>query len=59
MPLLETLTIEVGSSIAKSLIKLCLKDVDLATETSSSVIDVLKSWTSDRALAAAGEKELF
>lgn len=32
MVLLETLTFEVGASIAKSLIKLCLKDMSAATD---------------------------
>ncbi|GHO79507.1 ATP-binding protein [Ktedonobacter sp. SOSP1-85] len=63
MPLLETVVIQIGSSLAKSLAKLCLKNVDIASDASSSLIDVVTSWTSNsitqrraaRQLEAIGE----
>jgi GTPase SAR1 family protein len=48
MLLVETLAIEVGSSIAKSVLKLWLKDYNVVTDASSSIIDMLKDRTSDR-----------
>src|SRR5947209_13889231 len=47
MPLLEALTIDVGASIAKSILKIWLKS-DIATDASASIVDVLKSRTTDR-----------
>ena len=47
MPLAEIITIEVGSAIAKSILKLWLKDSALGEDISSSLIDLLKSRTSD------------
>src|ERR1700676_4322067 len=49
MPLIEALTIEVGASIAKSLLRVWLKDSDIAVGASASIIDVLKSRISDEA----------
>src|SRR5260370_12488149 len=47
MPLAEIMTIEVGSAVAKSILKLWLKDSALGEDISSSLIDLLKSRTSD------------
>jgi|SRR6266568_7660434 len=58
MPLFETLIIDVGSSIAKSLIKLCLKDSAIAMDTSSGVVDVLKSWATDRVTRQKAQRQL-
>ena len=57
MALIETLTIELGSSIAKSILKLWLKDSDIASDASSSLIDVLKSWTTDRTAQRRGQRQ--
>ncbi len=48
MPLIETLAIEVGSSIAKSVFKLWLKDHNIISDTSLSIVDMLKGRTMDR-----------
>src|SRR5579872_2374886 len=57
MPLIETLTIELGSSIAKSILKRWLKD-DMAADASSSIIDVLRSWTTDRTVQQRANRQL-
>src|SRR5437016_2109822 len=47
LPLIETVTIEVGAAIAKSILQLWVKDIPIASNTSASFIDILKSRTSD------------
>src|SRR5947208_388767 len=47
MPLLEILTLEVAPAIAKAILKVWLKDSDLALDLSSSLLDVLKTKTKD------------
>jgi hypothetical protein len=59
MALLETLMIEVGTSIAKSILKAWLKDSDIALNASSSIIDALKSWTTDRIAQRKAEQQLL
>ena len=48
MPFIEALTLELGSSIAKSILKLWLKDHPVTSDASASILDVLKSYTSDK-----------
>ena len=47
MALIETVTIEVGAAIAKSILSLWLKDSTLGENISLSIVDLLKSRTSD------------
>jgi len=47
MPLVEAVTIELGSAIAKSILKTWLKDSSIGQDISSSLIDLLKIRTSD------------
>jgi hypothetical protein len=64
MPILEVLSLELGTSIAKALFKLWLKDNSIASEVSSTLADIIKSKTSDlllqrrtnRQFEAIGEK---
>src|SRR5436305_1207191 len=58
MALVETLMIEVGSSIAKSILKVWLKDSDLLSDASGSIVDVFSSLTKDR-IAQRRAKEQF
>ena len=48
MPLLETLMIDVGGSIAKALLKRWLSGDSLVSDAASSVADVLKERITDR-----------
>ena len=48
MPLLETLMIDVGGSIAKSLLKRWLSDNSLVSDAASSAADVLNGRLTDR-----------
>src|SRR2546421_5821152 len=57
MPLFEAVTIEVGAAIAKSILKLWLKDSMLGGDISSSIIDVLKSRTSDVLAQRRGQRQ--
>jgi hypothetical protein len=57
MPIFEVLTIEVGAAIAKSILKLWLKDSEPAADISSSIIDVLKSRTSDMLAQRRGQRQ--
>src|SRR5881227_1517354 len=57
MPLLEAVTIEVGAAIAKSILKLWLKDSTLGEDVSSSLIDLLKTKTSDLFAQRKGERQ--
>jgi NACHT N-terminal Helical domain 1/NACHT domain/Leucine Rich repeats (2 copies) len=57
MPLIETLIIEVGSSIAKSILKLWLGDVPIASDASSSIVDILKAWTTNRVVQQRAERQ--
>ena len=59
MALLETLMIEVGTSIAKSILKVWLKDSNIASDASSSITDALKSWTKDRIAQRRAEQQLL
>src|SRR5947207_3248419 len=58
MVLIETLTIELGSSIAKSILKAWLKDYAIASDASATIIDVLKAWTSDRTAQRRVQRQL-
>src|SRR5260370_10946986 len=57
MPLLEAVTIEIGSAIAKSILKLWLKDSDLGQDISSSLIDLLRLKTSDSLAQRRGQRQ--
>jgi Leucine-rich repeat (LRR) protein len=57
MPLLEAVTIEVGAAIAKSILKLWVKDSTLGEDVSSSLIDLLKTKTSDLFAQRKGERQ--
>ncbi|MBI5302762.1 MAG: NACHT domain-containing protein [Chloroflexi bacterium] len=47
MALLETLTLQLAPAIAKSILKLWLKDAGIALDVSSSLVDLLKGKTVD------------
>ncbi|MFL5698561.1 MAG: NACHT domain-containing protein, partial [Ktedonobacteraceae bacterium] len=57
MPLIEAVTIEVGAAIAKSILKLWMKDSKLGDDISSSLIDLLKSRTSDALAQRRGQRQ--
>lgn len=57
MPLAEVLTIEVGASIAKWILKRWLKDSPLGDDISSNLIDVLMARTSDILAAREGNRQ--
>jgi RecG-like helicase len=57
MPLLETVTLEVGAAIAKSILKLWLKDSNLGQDITSSLIDLFKAKTSDKLAQKRGERQ--
>src|SRR6266849_9991341 len=57
MPLVEALTIEVGAAIAKSILKLWVKDSAFGNDISSGIIDVLKSRTSDMLAQRRGQRQ--
>jgi hypothetical protein len=47
MPLIEALTLQVGPAIAKAILKFWLKDRKFASDIASSLVDLLKSKTTD------------
>src|SRR5713226_3170085 len=57
MPLVEAVTIEVGAAIAKSILKLWVKDSSLGDDISSSLIDLFKSKTSDALAQRRGQRQ--
>jgi hypothetical protein len=57
MPLAEIITIEIGSSITKSILKFWLKDWKLGEDICSSLIDLLKSRTSDALAQRRGQRQ--
>ncbi len=57
MPLLEAVTIEVGAAIAKSILKIWVKDSKLGEDISSSLIDLFKSHTSDAIAQRRGQRQ--
>jgi hypothetical protein len=48
MPLAEIVIIEVGSAIAKSLLQLWMKDIPIASVASSTILEILKLYTTDK-----------
>ena len=48
MALIEVLTLQLGSAVAKSILKLWLKDSSLAQDIGSELLDIVKSKTSDQ-----------
>jgi hypothetical protein len=57
MPFLEALAIEVGTSIVKSVIKLWLKDYSIVSDTSSSIVDMLKVGAKDKLTQRRAERQ--
>src|SRR5260370_10073558 len=57
MPLVEAVTIELGSAIAKSILKVWLKDSSLGDDVSSSLIDLLKARYSDALAQRSGRRQ--
>jgi hypothetical protein len=57
MALVELVAIELGSAIAKSILKLWLKDTAFGDELSSSFVDLLKSKTSDLLAQRRGARQ--
>lgn len=57
MPLAEVVSIEVGASIAKYILKLWLKDSSLGNDIASGVIGILKSKTSDKLAQRSGNRQ--
>jgi hypothetical protein len=57
MPLLEVVTVEVGATIAKYILKQWLKDASLGSDIASTVIDILKSKTSDMIAQRRGNRQ--
>src|SRR5438046_2149716 len=57
MPIAEVIAIEVGSAIAKSILKLWLKDSVLGENISASILDLLKSRTSDILAQRRGQRQ--
>jgi hypothetical protein len=47
MALLETLTLQVGPAIAKAILKFWLKDSRVASDITASLMDFIKSKTTD------------
>src|SRR5216683_1017966 len=57
MYLPEVVTIEVGAAIAKSILKFWLKDSKIGSDISSSIVDILKSKTSDILAQRKGNRQ--
>ena len=57
MPLTEIVVIEVGSAIAKSLLQLWMKDIPIASSASSSILDMLKSYSTDKIAQWKGQHQ--
>src|SRR5437899_2150300 len=57
MPLLEAVALEVGAAIAKSILKLWTRDSNLGQDVSSSLLDLLKTKTSDMFAQRKGERQ--
>src|SRR4051812_36102377 len=57
MPFAEVLTLEVGSAIAKYILKLWMKDTSLASNISLSIVDVIKNKTSDALAQRRGQRQ--
>jgi len=55
--LAEAVTLEVGAAIAKSILKLWLKNSDLGNDISSSLIDLFKAKTLDKLAQRRGERQ--
>lgn len=57
MALLEAVTIEVGAAIAKSILKIWVKDSSLGEDITSSLIDLFKAKTSDALAQRKGNRQ--
>jgi hypothetical protein len=56
--LLETLTLQVGPAIGKAILKCWLKDAKLASDTASSLMDILKAKTTDVIIQQRAKRQL-
>ena len=57
MPLVEAVTIELGAAIAKSILKLWVKDSSLGEDIAFSLIDLFKARTSDALAQQRGRRQ--
>ena len=57
MPLLETLTLQVAPTIAKTVLKIWLKDSKSISEASSSLVDIFNSITTDVVAQQRGRRQ--
>jgi hypothetical protein len=57
MPLIEAITIELGTAISKSILKCWLKDLPLAQDASLGLVDLLKARTSDVLAQRKGNRQ--
>ncbi|MBW8009969.1 MAG: hypothetical protein FVQ83_01835 [Chloroflexi bacterium] len=57
MPLIETLTLTLGPSIAKSILKLWLKDSNIALDITSGFVEVIAKITSDVAARQKAKRQ--
>jgi hypothetical protein len=48
MALIEVLTLQLGSAVAKSILKLWLKDSSLAQDAGAELLDIVKAKTTDQ-----------
>jgi len=57
MPLVEVLALDVGSSIAKAILKRWLGESEPISDTALSIVDVLKTRTADRLVQKRAERQ--
>ncbi len=57
MSLIAALSIEVGASIAKSILKIWFKNSDIAVDTTSTIVDMLKAKTTDRVAQQRAQRQ--
>jgi hypothetical protein len=57
MPLLETLTVSLGVSVAKAILKIWIRDSSVGSEFASEIIDVIKSKTTDFFARRNGQRQ--
>ena len=57
MPLIETLTLTLGPSLAKILLKVWFRDADIARESASQLVDILRTKTADVLAQQRGKRQ--
>ena len=57
MPLIETVTVEIGAALAKAIFKFWVKDSALGNDVASNLIDLFKSRTSDVLAQRRGQRQ--